>query len=303
MKLGICFTDYSWDVPVGDLSALVSDLAQQADDTGFDSLWVMDHFFQIHLTGLPTESPLPEAYTTLSFLAGRTRRIRLGTLVTSVAYRYPGVLLKQATSLDVFSGGRMYFGIGAGARFDPEPMGPGTRWEAEGLGIPFPPLAERFERLEETLRIAHRMWSDDETPFHGTHYTMMRPLNSPQSVQRPHPPILVAGGGEKKTLRLVAQYADACNLSDMPGIGLGDNISRKLDVLRKHCADLGRDYAAIEKTVGTQFDATADPRPFLDRLRELAELGVDHVMVAPRQAWTEARLGALAALLPEISGL
>ncbi|RDI69171.1 LLM class F420-dependent oxidoreductase [Nocardia pseudobrasiliensis] len=302
MKLGLTLSDFSYDVSPEQLGPLVAGLAEQADEAGFDSLWVMDHFFQIHLTGRPPQSPLPEAYATLGFLAGRTRRIRLGTLVTSIAYRHPGVLLKQVTALDVFSGGRMYFGVGAGARFDPEPMGPGTRWEAEGLGIPFPSLAERFERLEEVLRIAEQMWSEDEAPYYGTHYTLMRTLNSPNSIQRPHPPILVAGSGERKTLRLVARYADACNLSDMPDVGLGGDIGHKLEVLRKHCAEIGRDYATIEKTVGTRFDPTAPDR-LLVRLRELAELGVDHAVLAPTQPWTTERLATLGALLPEIHAL
>ncbi|MFF0494098.1 LLM class F420-dependent oxidoreductase [Nocardia sp. NPDC004068] len=302
MKLGLAFSDFSWDVPTERLGPLLADLAGRADDAGFDSLWVMDHFFQIYLSGRPPESPLPEAYATLGFLAAHTRRVRLGTLVTSVAYRHPGVLLKQVTSLDVFSGGRMYFGIGAGAHIDPEPMGPGTRWEAEGLGIPFPRLGERFERLEETLRIAELMWSEDQSVYEGKHYTLMRTLNSPNSIQRPHPPILVAGGGERKTLRMVARYADACNISDMPEIGLGNDVAHKLDVLRKHCADLGRDYAEIEKTVGMRYDPERVDR-FRDRVHELAELGFDHAMLAPTVPWTAESLANLAELLPEIHAL
>ena len=180
-----------------------------------DSLWVMDHFFQIRLSGLPPESPMPEAYATLAFLGGLTQRIRLGTLVTSVAYRHPGVLVKTVTSLDVLTGGRVIFGVGAGAPWNIAPAGPGTAFEAEGLGIPFPSLAERFERLEEVLQIAHQMWRGDESPYQGRHYQLVRPLNSPNSLQRPHPPILIGGSGERKTLRLVAQYADACNLFDV----------------------------------------------------------------------------------------
>src|SRR6516225_7082188 len=185
MKLGIAIADFSWPVPAGELGALICGLARQADEAGFDSLWVMDHFFQIRITGNPPESPMPEAYATLGVLAGQTRRIRLGTLVTSVAYRHPGVLLKAVTTLDVLSGGRMYLGVGAGAPFNRPPQGPGTPFETEGLGIPFPPLAERFEMLGELLQIAHQMWNGDETPFAGRHYQLARPLNSPNSVQRP----------------------------------------------------------------------------------------------------------------------
>src|SRR5215475_2789373 len=286
MKLGIAFGDFSWPVPAGELGPMIIKLARQADDAGFDSLWVMDHFFQIRLSGgLPPESPMPEAYATLGVLAGQTRNIRLGTLVTSVAYRHPGVLVKTVSTLDVLSGGRMYLGIGAGAPFNPPPQGPGTAFEGEGLGIPFPPLATRFEMLEETLAIAHQMWSGDEAPFAGRHYQLARPLNSPASVQRPRPPILVAGGGEKKTLRLVARYADACHLLDLPGSGYGHDLRHKLDVLRTHCAAAGRDYAEIEKTVGTGFDPGDDPakglEDLLGHLRDLAGLGVDHVMLSP----------------------
>ncbi|MBO0802798.1 MAG: LLM class F420-dependent oxidoreductase [Nocardiopsaceae bacterium] len=307
MKLGIGLTDFSWPVPVTELGAKITDLARQADEGGFDSLWVMDHFFQIGRTGQPPESPMPEAYATLGVLAGQTRRIRLGTLVTSVAYRHPGVLLKTVTTLDVLSGGRMYLGVGAGAPWNIEPTGPGTSWEAEGLGIPFPSLAGRFEMLEELLQVAHRMWGEDEVPFEGKHYQFVRPLNSPNSVQRPNPPILVAGGGEKKTLRLVARYADACHLLDAPDSPLGGDLRRKLDVLRAHCDAEGRDYSRIEKTVNTSADLGDDIGKGLDnllgRLRELAELGFDHVLVGRRGPWTEESLDALAEILPEVHAL
>jgi alkanesulfonate monooxygenase SsuD/methylene tetrahydromethanopterin reductase-like flavin-dependent oxidoreductase (luciferase family) len=261
----------------------------------------------IRMGGLPPESPMPEAYATLGVLAGQTRNIRLGTLVTSVAYRHPGVLVKTVTTLDVLSGGRMYFGVGAGAPFNPEPQGPGTSWETEGLGIPFPPLADRFEMLEELLQVAHQMWSDDETPFHGRHYQLARPLNSPASVQRPRPPVLVAGGGERKTLRLVARYGDACQLADLPGTRYEVDLKHKLDVLRRHCDDAGRDYAQIEKTVSTGVDLSGDQVAGLSalraRLRELAGLGFDHVMVTSAGPWTPGGLAALASLLPEARAL
>src|ERR1700747_3315184 len=198
MKLGIVFGDFSWPVPASELGGMISRLGRQADEAGVDSLWVMDHFFQIRLTGLPPESPMPEAYATLAFLGGPTKRIRLGTRVTSVAYRHPGVLVKTVTSLDVLTGGRVIFGVGAGAPFNVELAGPGTTFEAEGLGIPFPSLAERFERLEEVLQIAHQMWRGDDRPYQGTHYQLVRPLNSPNSVQRPHPPLLIGGSGERE---------------------------------------------------------------------------------------------------------
>lgn len=307
MKLGITIGNFSWPVPASGLGPMVSRIARTADDAGVDSLWVMDHFFQIRLTGQPPESPMPEAYATLAFLAGQTRHIRLGTLVTSVAYRHPGVLIKTVTALDVFSGGRAIFGVGAGAPWNIEPTGPGTAFEAEGLGIPFPSLAERFERLEEVLQIAHQMWRGNETPYAGQHYQLVRPLNSPNSVQRPHPPILIGGSGERKTLRMVARYADACSLFDLPGSEFADNIGHKLRVLRDHCAAEGRDYAEIEKTVSSMIDLGDDPKAglpsLLDHLQELAALGIGHVLISPRQPWDEAILDAVASIVPEVHAI
>jgi F420-dependent oxidoreductase-like protein len=308
MKLGIGITTFPW--PAEEIGPAVTGIATAADEAGVDSLWVMDHFFQIRLSGLPPESPMPEAYATLAFLGGLTRRIRLGTLVTSVAYRHPGVLVKAVTSLDVLTGGRVIFGVGAGAPWNvaPDPnSGPGTTFEAEGLGIPFPSLAERFERLEELLQIAHQMWRGDETPYQGRHYQLVRPLNSPNSLQRPHPPVLIGGSGEGKTLRLVAQYGDACNLFDLPGTEFRDNLTRKLRVLRDHCARAGRGYAAIEKTVTSSFDLGEDPKAgaaaLLDHLRELGTIGIDHVLVSPRQAWDSATLDAITSILPDIHAI
>ena len=307
MKLGISIANFAWPVPTAELGPTVSRIARLADDAGIDSLWVMDHFFQIRITGLPPESPMPEAYATLAYLGGLTQRIRLGALVTSVAYRHPGVLIKAVTALDVMSRGRVIFGVGAGAPWNVQPTGPGTAFEAEGLGIPFPSLAERFERLEEVLQIAHQMWRGDETPYEGRHYQMVRPLNSPNSVQRPHPPIMIGGSGEQKTLRLVAQYADACNLFDLPGTQFRDNLEHKLSVLRDHCKDVGRDYAEIEKTTATNFDLGADREAglagLLAHLRELAALGIDHVLMSPPGPWDEETLEAIASILPEVHAL
>ena len=305
MKFGITITTFPW--PAEEIGPVVSRIAVAADEAGVDSLWVMDHFFQIRLTGLPPESPMPEAYATLAFLGGLTKRIRLGTLVTSVSYRHPGVLVKTVTTLDVLTGGRVIFGVGAGAPFNVAPAGPGTAFEAEGLGIPFSSLAERFERLEELLQIAHQMWRGDETPYQGAHYQLVRPLNSPNSLQRPHPPILIGGSGEGKTLRLVARYADACNLFDLPGSQFLDNIEHKLDVLRQHCAREGRDFAAIEKTVASNFDLGEDPKAgaaaLLAHLRELAAAGIEHVLFSPSRSWDEASFDAIAAILPEVHAI
>jgi F420-dependent oxidoreductase-like protein len=300
MKLGIAVADFSWPGGPDSIGPTLSRVARAADEAGLDSLWVMDHFFQIRITGRPPEDPMLEAYATLGFLAGQTSRIRLGTMVTSVAYRHPGVLIKSATALDVLSGGRLIFGVGAGAPFNPEPQGPGTSSEVEGLGIPFPSLAERFERLEEVLQIAHQMWRGDESPYEGRHYRLVRPLNSPNSVQRPHPPILIGGSGEQKTLRLVARYADACNLFDLPGSGFADNLRHKLRVLREHCDAENRDYSDIEKTVTSFFDPGDPP---LDHLRELADLGIDHVVASMPGPWDERAIETVASLAAVVHDL
>jgi alkanesulfonate monooxygenase SsuD/methylene tetrahydromethanopterin reductase-like flavin-dependent oxidoreductase (luciferase family) len=309
MKLGIALANFSWDVPLSELGAKIAGIARQADDAGVDSLWVMDHFFQIRMSGLPPESPMPEAYATLGVLAGQTRNIRLGTLVTSVAYRHPSVLVKTVTTLDVLSGGRMYLGVGVGAPFSPERRGPGTPFETEGLGIPFAPLSDRFEMLEELLRIARAMWDGDQAPFEGKHYQLARPLNSPNSVQRPRPPILVAGGGERRTLPMVARYADACHLPDLPrdqqlSSRLGGDLGDKLGILRELCAAVGRDYGEIEKTVGARLDpGDAGLDALRKRLGELADLGVDHAMVVPSRPWTGDAVDALATILPEVHAM
>jgi len=230
-----------------------------AEDVGMGRVSVMDHVWQIGPLG-PPEEPMLEAYTTLGYLAARTSRVELVAWVTAVSYRDPGLLAKIVSTLDVLSNGRAWLGIGAAWNGE----------ESEGLGLFFPPTAERFERLEETLRICLQMWSDDDGPFEGTQYRLGRTLNSPQPLRRPHPPILIGGGGEKKTLRLVAQYAQACNLFAF------DDVERKLDILRRHCADVGRDYDEIEKTVMVPLD-TSDPKALVEQCRGFAKLGVEHV--------------------------
>jgi alkanesulfonate monooxygenase SsuD/methylene tetrahydromethanopterin reductase-like flavin-dependent oxidoreductase (luciferase family) len=225
-------------------------------------------------------------------------------MVTSVAYRHPGVLIKAVTSIDVLSGGRVIFGIGAGAPFNDLPPGRSPRdFEVFGLGIPFPPLAERFERLEEVLQIALQMWRGEESAYEGTHYRLLRPLNSPNTIQHPHPPILIAGSGERKTLRLVARYGDMCNLFDLPGTGFADDLRHKLDVLRSHCEDADRDYDTIEKTVSTFVDPDQGRASLLDHLAELAQLGIDHAIVSPRRPWDEATLDWVAAVLPGVHAI
>lgn len=270
MKIGITIADFTWPSGPSALGSELATVVRTADDVGFSSVWVMDHFFQIGLNG-PPENEMLEGYTTLGYLAGITSRVQLGTLVTGVHYRHPGLLIKSVTTLDVLSGGRAALGIGAGWNEE----------ESRGLGVPFPPLAERFERLEETLQIAQHMWRGDESPYVGRHYQLDRPLNSPQSLQRPHPPILIGGSGEKKTLRLVAQYGDACNLFP------GPDLARKLDVLRGHCADVGRDYDEIEKTTMYMPSDLDDQGidTMVDDLAGFAKLGFQAVYVSIKDTY------------------
>lgn len=278
MRLGLQVSHFSWpDAPVS-IGPTFGRVARDADSAGLVSLWVMDHFFQIGSIGAPEEEML-EGYTALAFAAGQTSRIEFGTLVTGVTYRHPGILVKTVTTLDVLSGGRAWLGIGAAWNEE----------EHRGLGVPFPPLKERFERLEETLQIALQMWSGDTSPYAAQHYSLERPLNSPPAVRRPHPPILIGGMGEKKTLRLVAQYAAACNLFDVGPARLRD----KLAVLQGHCDAVGRDFADIEKTVltritlsGHETTGDSDTMPSLsvaqavDKLGALAEVGIDTAILS-----------------------
>lgn len=271
MRVGLQVPNFTWSNGQGQLGDTFALIAQRAERAGLYSLWVMDHFFQIRGVG-PAENEMLEGWSALAFAAGHTNRIKLGTMVTGVTYRYPGLLVKTATTLDVLSHGRAYFGVGAAW----------NEQEHKGLGVPFPPLAERFEQLEEMLQIALQMWNGDERSYNGKHYTLERPLNSPQPVQKPHPPILIGGGGERKTLRLVAQYADACNLfARIPR----EDLQHKLDVLRSHCEALGRPYEQIEKTTLDTMHITRDgrngtltPEAAIERFRGLAEMGIDQAI-------------------------
>ncbi len=263
MRVGFHIPDFTWKGGPADLRVRLAEVAQLAEQGGFDRISVMDHVWQIGHLG-PPENEMLEAYTTLGYLAGKTERVKLLTVVTAVVYRDPGLLAKAVTTLDVLSGGRAMLGIGAAWNEE----------EARGLGLFFPSTVERFERLEEALQICRQMWSDNDGPFEGKHYRLDRTLNSPQALSRPHPPILIGGAGEKKTLRLVARYADACNIFDSP------ELAHKLDVLREHCAAEGRDYADIEKTVQTRFDLGERGergervQETIEHLHQLAELGV-----------------------------
>jgi F420-dependent oxidoreductase-like protein len=272
MRLGLQVPSFTWPGGPEHLGETFAGIAERAETAGLSSLWVMDHFFQIRMVG-PPEQEMLEGWTALAYAAGRTSRIRLGTMVTGVTYRYPGILVKTATTLDVLSRGRSYLGVGAAWNEE----------EHRGLGVPYPPMAERFERLEECLQIALQMWAGDDRPYQGRHDRLERPLCRPLPLQRPHPPILVGGSGERRTLRLVAQYADACNLF------AGDLavLEHKLEVLRGHCEAVGRPYERIEKTtLGTLHltrdgrDGTVTGAAAVKRLAALAERGIDHAIVS-----------------------
>ncbi|HEX6547876.1 MAG TPA: LLM class F420-dependent oxidoreductase [Candidatus Dormibacteraeota bacterium] len=289
MRLGLQISDFTWPGGAAELGRRLGEVVEAADDAGFEFIGVMDHFFQIRSIGASTREML-EAYTTLGYLAAHTRRAKLLAIVTGAVYRHPGILAKTVTTLDVLSGGRAWLGIGAA-------------WndaEARGLGIPFPPLAERFERLEETIQVCLRMWSENDSPYTGTHYQLERPLNSPQSLTRPHPPIMIGGQGERKTLRLVARYAQACNLFPTPQIG------HKLDVLKAHCESEGRDYDGILKTCMFNFDVGADGEglgPAIGRLRQLSKAGIQCAIGSVPDVWDLGRLRVIGdQLVPAVAG-
>ena len=286
MKLGVQVSDFTWPDAPRSIGPTFARIARDADQVGLSSLWVMDHFFQIGVNG-PPEHEMLEGYAALAFAAGVTERITLGTLVTGVTYRHPGILVKTVTTLDVLSGGRAWLGIGAAW----------NEWEHRGLGVPFASTRERFERLEETLQIAQQMWAGDERPFEARHYHLERPLNSPAALSTPHPRILVGGIGEKKTLRLVAQYADACNVFDMGP----DKVQAKYDVIRRHCEAVGRDYDDIEKTVLSRvnFGVESD-ESIVDRVGRLRDIGTEHVIFGVARVWEPDSLDRFAALVAKL---
>jgi F420-dependent oxidoreductase-like protein len=294
MRLGLQIPNFTWPNGQDHLGDTFAAIAERSERAGLYSLWAMDHFFQIRGVG-PAENEMLEGWSALAFAAARTNRIKLGTMVTGITYRHPGILVKTATTLDVLSHGRAYFGIGAAWNEE----------EHKGLGVPFPPLAERFERLEETLQIAHQMWSGDEKAFNGKHYSLERPLNSPLSVQKPHPPILIGGSGEKKTLRMIAQYGDACNFFARIGT---EALQHKLNVLQEHCERLGRPYTEIEKTTLDSIEITKDgrndtlsPNAAIDLFGSLAEQGIDQAIFSLRNVHDLEPFDLLATrIMPEV---
>jgi F420-dependent oxidoreductase-like protein len=292
MRIGLQIPSFTWPGGAEAIGPKLAEIARTAEDAGFYSIWVMDHLFQIPMVG-PAEQEMLEGYGALSYLAGLTRSVRLGTLVTGITYRHPGVLAKSVSTLDVLSGGRAYLGIGA-AWFERE---------HEGLGIPFPPLRERFERLEEALQIIRQMWSEQTGPYEGTHYRLAETLNVPQPLQRPHPPILIGGLGERKTLRLVAEYGDACNLFLFIGV---EELRRKLGVLERHCEAAGRPLEEIERTtLGTVHLAPSrtTPKEVIETCRELASMGVQQAIFnLPNLAAVEPLERFGREIIPEVAG-
>ncbi len=267
MELGIHFINYTLPGGPEALAPALAGSAKAAEDGGCSVFSVMDHWFQMEHFAT-SQDPMLEGYTQLGFLAGLTNRMTLGLLVTGVTYRHPGLLAKIVTTVDVLSGGRAQLGIGA-AWYEREHL---------ALGVPYPPTAERFERLEEALQICLQMWSDDEGPYEGKHYRLAETICQPPPVSAPRPPILIGGGGERKTLRLVAKYADACNLFAMDA----NDVRHKLEVLARHCEDVGRDPAEIRTTIlGIGTDAANDPDGFLRSMEEYAALGVKTVEIVP----------------------
>ena len=283
MKIGLQIPYFDWPGNPQNIGPVLIEVARTADKGGFASLWVMDHFFGIGSAWGAPEVPMLEGYTTVAYMAAVTKSIRLGLMVTGAFYRHPGILIKTVTTLDVLSGGRAYLGIGAG-------------WyerEATGLGVHYPPMHERFERLEEILRITHQMWRGNTTPFIGKHYQLNEPMNHPQPLSQPHPPIMIGGEGEKQTLRMVAAYGDACNFQlGTPLTGYPDwyietfrqratHLPRKLAILKAHCEKAGRSYDEIERTVLGSIQirpGKMSTNEVVEVCHELAEMGFQHVI-------------------------
>jgi F420-dependent oxidoreductase-like protein len=266
MELSLHLTNFKWPGWPKSIGPTLAATAEAAEASGVAEISFMDHWFQMDQFA-PAEDPMLEGYTSLGFMAAHTDTVRLGLLVTGVTYRHPGLLAKIVATLDVLSGGRAQLGIGAA-------------WyerEHRGLGVPFPPVAERFERLEETLQICRQMWSDDNGPYKGRHYQLEATLCSPQPLSQPRPPIVIGGSGERKTLRLVARYADACNLF-ASGV---ETVAHKLDVLKRHCEAEGRDYATIQPTILAFGNPTDDPDGFIAQMAQFAALGVTTASIMP----------------------
>lgn len=288
MRVSISLVDVSWPGGSGAVLARLGEVARRADAMGLAALWLPDHLVQA-APGSAPDGEVLEAYAALGYLAARTERVGLGTMVAAATYRPPAVLIKAVTTLDLLSGGRAWLGIGAGYLED----------EARAMDLPLPPVRERFERLEDTLRLALHMWSGDASPFEGRHHRLEAPHVWPLPVSQPHPPILIGGMGERRTLPLVARYGDACNLFDIPDGGA--TIRRKLEVLARACEEAGRPFDAIEKTVSSRLTADEPPAAFAERCAALRALGIEHVVLITSGPWSDAALAVLDAALPEVA--
>lgn len=282
MRVSISLTNQSWTPGSEDLAGALGDVARAADAAGVDTVWLPDHLIQADPTASPEDRDMLESCTTLGFLAGVTERVRIGAMVSAVTFRPPAMLIKAVTSLDVLSGGRAWFGIGAGHHGG----------EAEAMGLDLPSVRERFERLEDTLELALQMWRGDDAAFTGRHYSLARPEGRPLPVTRPHPPILIGGHGEKRTLPLVARYADACNVFDIPDGGR--TVRHKLAVLERLCEEAGRPYTEIEKTLSTRLGEGETTDDFLRRLEEMTTWGIDHAIVGLSKPWRPEALDTIA---------
>ncbi len=268
MRVGLQIPNFTWQGGPEKLRTTMADMARTAESIGFSSVWVMDHFFQIPSVG-PAENDMLESWSTLAYLAGVTEHVKLGTMITGVTYRHPGLLAKTVTTLDVLSGGRAYLGIGA-AWYEREHL---------ALGVPFPPRAERFRRLEEALQIIQQMWSGNRGPYQGKYYQLAETMNVPQPLSKPHPPIMVGGGGEQKTLRLAARYGDAVNI-----FGDAATVKHKYEVLQHWCEVEGRPYDALERTTLQSVNPAmlkdgAQVEEMINRFTALAEVGVQHLII------------------------
>jgi F420-dependent oxidoreductase-like protein len=288
VRVSISITDYTWPEGPAAIPQQLREVASAADAVGVDTIWVADHLVQADPT-VPYDEEMLEAFTTLGHLAGATTRVRLGTLVAAATFRPPALLVKAVTTLDVLSAGRAWLGVGAGYQED----------EATAMGLPMPPVAERFEHLEDLLRLARQMWSGDPTPFDGARHQLAAPSCDPPPVTSPHPPILVGGTGERRTLRLVAEHADACNLFDIPDGG--KTVSHKLAVLARHCDEVGRPRHEIETTLSTRIAPGQSASDFIQHCAELAGLGVDHVIVLTAGPWTGASVEELAGIVKPLT--
>jgi len=292
VKFGLQVSSFTWPGGTRELGATLERVVRTADEVGFDSIWVMDHLFQIRSVGSMDE-PMLEGWTALGFIGAHTKRARIGLMVGGIPYRLPAVWIKSATTLDVLTGGRAWLGLGAAW----------NQQESDALGIPFPRLGVRFEQLEDTLRMAHEMFEGElgsQRAFQGKQFHAGRMLNSPQSISRPRVPIMIGGGGEQKTLRLVAQYGDACNV----GWGNPEALVHKLSVLRRHCEDVGRPYDEIERTTLASVNVSRDggggthtPQEYIDQFGELGDAGAQHVLFGLRDVWQTDKLELLGSTL------